>query len=267
MDKIGLIAGNRRFPIVFSEAAKKKNCSIVAVAIKGETSRQLKKYVDRIHWISLSDFRAMFEIFKVEGVKKIVMAGQISPYRLFSREVNQNIDLKKLLDSIKDRKANTIFEAIADRLKEFGFELIDSTTFIDDMLPKKAVLTAREPSLEEWDNIHFGMPIAKEIARLDIGLTIAVKNKAVVAVEALEGTDNLIRRAGSIARGGMVIIKVSRPDQDMRFDIPVIGLNTIKTLMRSGACCMAIESNKTLFIDQEASVKLADRGSVSIVSV
>ncbi|MFA6216487.1 MAG: UDP-2,3-diacylglucosamine diphosphatase LpxI [Candidatus Omnitrophota bacterium] len=267
MDKIGLIAGNRRFPIIFSEAAKKKNCSIIAVAIKGETSRQLKNHVERIHWISLSDFRAMFEIFKVEGVKKIVMAGQISPYRLFSREVNQNIDLKNLLESIKDRKANTIFEAIAQRLKESGFELIDSTTFIDDMLPKKGVLTSREPTSAEWDNIRFGQPIAKEIARLDIGLTIAVKNKAVVAVEALEGTDNLIRRAGKFTRGGMVIIKVSRPNQDMRFDIPVIGFNTVKTLIQAGASCLAIESNKTLFIDQEASIKLADKKSVAIASV
>ena len=267
MNKIGLIAGNRRFPIVFSEAAKKKNVYIVAVALKGDTSSSLKRYVDKIHWIRLSEFEKMFEIFKSEGITKVVMVGQISPWRLFSRELQKNAALKDIISSIKDRKANTIFGAIADKLKEHGMELLDSTTFIEDLLPKEGILSHRQPSTEEWENVHFGMELARQIAHLDIGQTVAVKNKAIVAVEGLEGTDSLIRRAGKIARGSMVVVKVSRPKQDMRFDIPVVGLNTIKNLIKSGASCLAIEANKTLFIDRQESISLADKKHLAIVAV
>lgn len=267
MEKIGIIAGNRKFPLEFCSAAKKKGCYIVAVAIKGDTSRKLKKFVDKIHWLGLSEFSRMFEIFKSEGITKVIMAGQISPHRLFSKEINRDAGLKELLAGIKNKKADTIFLAIAQKLKEFGLELMDSTTFIEDLLPKKGALTKVEPNFEVWDDIYFGLDLAKEIALLDIGQTVAVKHKAVIAVEALEGTDNLIRRAGKIARGGATIVKVSKPKQDMRFDIPVVGLNTVKNLIKAKAVCLAIEAGKTLFIDRELSVKLADKAGISIVAV
>jgi len=267
MEKIGLIAGNRRLPIVFSDAAKKKNHYIVAVAIKGDTSRSLKKFVDKIYWLNLNEFNRLFEIFKSEGITKIVMAGQISPHRLFSKEVAKNEELQKLLSGIENKKADTIFGAIAGRLKEAGFELIDSTTFIKDLLPKKGTLTKREPGFEEWEDIYFGFGLAKEIAYLDIGQTVAVKDKAIVAVEALEGTDRLIRRAGEIAPRGFTVVKVSKPAQDMRFDIPVVGLNTLKNIIKAKANCLAIEAEKTIFIDKEASVALADKKNISIVVV
>ena len=267
MEKIGLIAGNKRFPIIFSEAAKKKNYYVVAVAIKGDTSPKLRNSVDKIYWIGLDGFRRVFEIFKSEGITKVVMAGQISPYRLFSREINQDEELKNLLTQIKDKKADTLFGAMAERLKGFGFELLDSTTFMEEFLPKKGTLTKREPDFGEWEDIYFGFDLAKAVAYLDIGQTVAVKNKAIVAVEALEGTDSLIRRAGKIARGGIVVVKVSKPKQDMRFDIPVIGLNTIKNLIKVKANCLAIEAEKTIFIDQEPSLRLADKRGVSIVGV
>lgn len=267
MEKIGLIAGNRRFPIVLSQGAKKSKYYIVAVAIKGDTSRSLKKYVDKIYWINLNEFNRLFEIFKSEGITKIVMAGQISPHRLFSKEVTKNEELKNLLSSIENKKADTIFGAIAERLKEAGFELIDSTTFIKDLLPKKGALTKREPNFNEWEDIYFGFDLAKEIAYLDIGQTVAVKDKAIVAVEALEGTDRLIRRAGEITPGGFAVVKVSKPTQDMRFDIPVIGLNTVKNIIKAKASCLAIEADKTLFLDKEVSVVLADKNNISIVAV
>lgn len=267
MEKIGLIAGNRKFPIVFSEAAKKKNFYIVAIAIKGDTSFKLRKYVDKIYWIGLNEFHKVFQIFKAEGINKIVMAGQISPRRLFSKEVEQDQELKDLLKSIKDKKADTIFKAIAERLRGSGFELLDSTTFIEDLLPKKGTLTKREPNFNEWEDIYFGLDLAKEIAYLDIGQTVAVKDKAIVAVEALEGTDNLIRRAGKITQGKIAVVKVSKPKQDMRFDIPVVGLNTVKNLIKAGATCLAIEADKTLFIDKAKSIELADKKGISIVAV
>lgn len=267
MEKIGLIAGNRKFPLLFSQAARDKKCSIVAIAIRGDTSPSLRRYVDKIYWLRLNEFRRLFEIFKSEGITKVVMAGQISPYRLFTKEIEKDAELRAILSNIKDQKADTIFGAIADRLSKSGFELIDSTTFMQDYMPLKGTLTKRELTLNEWEDVRFGLNLAKEIAFLDIGQTVAVKNKAVVAVEALEGTDNLIRRAGRITRSGAVVVKVSKPKQDMRFDIPVVGLNTIKNIIKAGASCLVIEAGKTLFIDKEISIKLADKKGVSIVAV
>ncbi len=266
MEKIGLIAGNRRFPILFSQAAKKRNYYVVAVAIKGDTSAELGKLVDKIYWLGIGEFSKMFEIFKNEGITNIVMAGQISPRRLFSKEINKDVTLKNLLISLKDKKADTIFGGIAGKLEESGFELVDSTLFIKDHLPKKGVLTNKEPASVIWEDIYFGLELAKQVAYLDIGQTVAVKNKAIVAVEALEGTDNLIKRAGRIAKG-VTIIKVSKPNQDMRFDIPVVGLNTTKNLIKAGAVCMAIEAEKTLFIDRQKSIDLANKKDIAIVSV
>lgn len=267
MEKIGLIAGNRKFPLLFSQAAKKRNYYIVALAIKGDTSPKLKNFVDKIYWIGLNEFQRMFSIFKNEGINRIVMAGQISPRRLFSKEINKNAELKSLLMSLKDKRADTIFGAIAERLKESGFQLLDSTTFIEELLPKKGTLTDREPDFNEWEDIYFGFDLAKEIAYLDIGQTVAVKNKAIVAVEALEGTDRLIRRAGKIVGNGIVVVKVSKPKQDTRFDIPVVGLNTVKNLIKIKASCLAIEASKTIFVDKEQSVRLADKKGISIVAI
>lgn len=267
MQKIGLIAGNRKFPIVFSEAAKLKDYYIVAVAIKGDTSRYLRRFVDKIYWLGLNEFSRMFEIFKNEGVTEIVMAGQVSPHRLFSKEINRDKMLREMLSSVKDKKADTIFGAIAQKLKEYGLHLLDSTTFLEGLMPKKGTLTKCAPDSFVWEDVYFGVNLAKSIADLDIGQTVAVKDKAIVAVEALEGTDNLIRRAGKISRGGITIVKVSKPKQDARFDMPVVGLNTVKNLIKAGARCLAIEAGKTLFIDKEKSVDLADGKGIAIVAV
>jgi DUF1009 family protein len=267
MEKLGLIAGNRKFPLLVAQGAKKKNYYVVAVAIKGDTLPGLKNLVDKIYWIGLAEFASLFEIFKKESIKDIIMAGQISPHRLFSREMERAKDLKELLASIKDKKADTIFGAIAEKLKGEGMQLLDSTTFIEEYMPKKGTLTRKSPDFSTWEDIYFGLEQAKAIAYLDIGQTVAVKSKAVVAVEALEGTDNLIRRSGRLSRGGFSVIKVSKPNQDMRFDVPVVGLNTIKGLVSAGARALAIEAGKTLFIDKEKSVELADAKGISIVSV
>lgn len=267
MDKIGLIAGNRKFPLKFCEAAKKKNLYIVAVAVKGETASGLKKLVDKIYWLSLGEFSKMFEIFKDEGITRVIMAGQISPYRLFTREINKDPQLRELLLNIKNKKADTIFKGIAEKLEQAGFELVDSTLFLEDFLPKKGTLTKNEPGFDVWEDIYFGLDLAKEVAYLDIGQTVAVKNKAVVAVEALEGTDRLIRRAGKIARGGITVVKVSKPNQDPRFDIPVVGLTTVKNLSKAKAVCFAFEANKTIFIDKEESIRLAEKKGISLVAI
>jgi UDP-2,3-diacylglucosamine hydrolase len=267
MEKIGLIAGNRRFPLLVSREARKQGVEVVTAAFKWETSPEIKKYSSKTYWFSLSEFSRIFDVFKAEGIKKVILAGQISPARLFSREVRESREIQELLSAIKDRKANTIFQSIAERLTKSGMELLDSTIFVKDYLPGKMTLTKREPSAYEWEDIKFGIDLARKIADLDIGLSVGVKQKAILAVEALEGTDNLIRRAGALAQNGVVIAKVSRPKQDMRFDIPVIGFNTVKTLASAKASCLAIEAGKTLFIDMQPSLALADRKKLAIVAV
>lgn len=267
MRKIGLIAGNRKFPLLFAETAKKKGCSIIAIAIKGDTSPKLKQFVDKIYWIGLSEFQRMFDILKDEAVEGVVMAGQISPRRLFSKEINKSPELKQILNSLKDKKADTLFGAVAQKLEAAGLRLLDSTTFIEEYLPKKGTLTKQEPDADTWEDVYFGLSLAKAVASLDIGQTVAVKSKAIVAVEAFEGTDNLIRRSGKIGPNRIVIVKVSKPKQDMRFDIPVIGLNTIKNLIKAKVKCLAFEAGKTLFLDREEGVKLADKKGICIVAV
>ncbi len=267
MDKIGLIAGNRNLPLVFAEAAKRQNNYLVAVAIKGETSASLARAVDKIYWIGINELNRAVEIFKAEGISRIIMAGQIRPNKLFNRKVCTNAEIKALFENIKDKKANTILGAIAEKLKESGLEVISSATFLEDLLPAKGTLTRVEPNFAEWEDIYFGWELAKRVVDLDIGQTVAVKSKAIVAVEALEGTDNLIRRAGRIAGSGSIIVKVSRPRQDLRFDIPVIGLNTIKNLIRAKARCLTIEAGKTLFLDRRASIELANKKNIAIVAV
>ena len=267
MEKIGLIAGNRKFPLLFAQAAKDKGYSVVVIAVKKDTSPAIKKIADEVHWISLGDFSKLVDIFKKDGINKVVMAGQISPHRLFSKEVANNPEIQNILKSIKDKKADTIFSAIAQKLEEHGLELLPSTMFMEEYLPKAGTLTKKELTQEGREELNFGRAIAKEIAYLDIGQTVAVKHKAVVAVEALEGTDNLIRRAGRVAGRGVTIVKVSKPKQDLRFDIPVVGLNTIKNLIKIGARCLGIEADKTIFIDQEASIKLADKKGLTITAV
>ena len=267
MEKLGLIAGNNKFPLILAASAKKQGCYIVAVAIKRDTNPLINKFADKVYWFGLDEFSRIFQVFKQEGIVNVVMAGQISPCRLFSKEVERDPILRNLLLEIKNKKADTIFGEIAKKLKDEGIELLDSTIFVKEYLPKKGTLTNFEPPLQVKEDIAFGFELAKAVANLDIGQTVAVKNKAIVAVEAFEGTDNLIRRAGKLAGEGVTIVKVSKPNQDMRFDIPVIGCNTVKNLIKARARCLAIEAEKTLFIDKEGSLKLADKFAISIVAV
>lgn len=267
MKRIGLIAGNRKFPLLFASSAKRKGCEIIAIAIKGDTSPRIKRLVDKIYWLGLSEFGKMFDILKAEKVDGVVMAGQVSPHKLFSEEINKSKELKQALLGLKDKKTDTLFGSVARMLEAKGLCLLDSTTFIEEYLPNKGTLTKSQPDFNTWEDIYFGLNLAKAVADLDIGQTVAVKSKVIVAVEAFEGTDHLIRRAGKIGRGQVVIVKVSKPRQDMRFDIPVIGLNTIKNLVKTKAKCLAFEAGKTLFIDQEKSVLLADKKGIAIVAV
>lgn len=266
MEKIGLIAGNRNFPVLFTAEAARHGAEVYAVCIKGETDARVSRMARRCVWLSLAAYEKAYDFFREQGVRKVVMAGQISPARLFSREVRESARIQELLSSVTDKRANTIFAEIARRMEAQGFEVLSSVTFLEDYVPAPGDLTKRAPTPEERDNIAFAFTMAKASAGLDIGLSVAVKSKAVIAVEALEGTDRLIRRAGAIAGRGFVVAKVGRPDQDMRLDIPVIGLRTVRTLARAGATCLVIEAGKTLFLDKEAAVAYADRKKICITA-
>jgi hypothetical protein len=265
--KIALLAGNRKFPLLVARYARQAGFYVVALAIKGQSSFFLKNYVDKIYWLSLAEFGRLFDILQKEGIRKILMAGQINPRQLFNKRLMRCPQVEELLKTMANRKADTVFGAIANRFAEKGIALLDSTMFIKECLPNKGVLSRKQPDSAQWQDIYFGLSTAKEIGRLDIGQSVAVKDKTVVAVEALEGTDALIRRAGRIAGKGLTITKVSKPNQDMRFDVPVVGPGTIKSMLKAGAVSLAIEAGKTVFIDKEVAINLADKRGICVVAV
>ena len=194
------------------------------------------------------------------------MAGQVNPDNLFDRRVQLDEEFKSLFEAMKDRKADTIFTAVADKLKSHGIELLDSTFLLQDHLAPKGTLTRRGPTLRELEDIEFGTMIAKAMGGMDVGQTVVVKEKAIVAIEAMEGTDRTILRGGKIAQGGAVVVKMSKPHQDLRFDIPVIGPRTIKIMIKANISCLAVEAHKTLIIDREKSIALANQRRICIVA-
>jgi DUF1009 family protein len=264
--KIGLIAGNGKFPILFARAAARHGLEVVTIAIKRDTSRWITPLVKKVYWLSLKDYATMFDIFKKEGIQKVIMAGQVNPQNLFYKDVGDEA-LKELLVAVKDKRPDTVFSAVADTLAAHSIELLDSTLFLDDYLPEKGILTKHKPDAKTWKDIKLGYDMAKRVAGLDIGQTLVVENGAIVAVEAIEGTDAAILRGGRVANGGVVVIKVSKPDQDMRFDIPVVGPRTIKYLSKVHARCLAIEARKTLMIDRQECINAADKKSIAIVAL
>ena len=264
--RIGLIAGNGKFPLMFARAAVDRGLDVVAVAIKNDTSRWIIPLVKKVYWLSLKDYGQMFDIFRSEGIVKVIMAGQVNPRKLFYKDVGDKT-LKKLLAAVRDKRPDTIFTAVADMLTDHGIELIDSTLFLESYLPEVGVLTRTQPDDRMWQDVRFGFDMAKRVAGLDIGQTLVVNHGSIVAVEAIEGTDAAILRAGRVSNGGIVVVKVSKPDQDMRFDIPVVGPRTIKNLARMHGKCLAIEAGKTLMIDRPECVALADRYGITIVAL
>lgn len=264
---LGLIAGRGNFPILFSQIAKKRGEEIVAIGLRGDTHKILKRYVDKFYWIDIREFSRVFKIFEAENIKRVIMAGQVNPKNLFSKKENFDPLIKEILENVGEKKADTLFSALIERLNSKGIEVLDSTTYLSDFLPKKGVLTKRQPDFEEWEDIYLGQRTAKALGFLDIGQTVCVKEKCILALEAFEGTDETIKRAGKIGQKKIVVVKMAKPFQDMRFDVPVVGLRTIKILTKVKASCLAIEAEKTLFLNREESIALADKKRLSIVAI
>jgi DUF1009 family protein len=270
MSRIGLIAGNGRFPFLVLEGARTLGHDVTIVAIKEETFPEIEEAAARgdrkaaVHWLSLGQLGKAIEVLRSAGVSTAVMAGQVKHVKIFSGIV-PDLTLLSVLTRLKSRNTDALISAVADVLREKGIELIDSTIFLAPLLAREGILTERAPSPAEQEDFDFGYHVADAIAALDVGQTIAVKHKAVVAVEAMEGTDEVIGRGGYLAGPGVRIIKVAKPDQDMRFDVPVVGLLTVTAMRRAGATALSIDAGKTLVLDGQHFFASANEAGIAIV--
>ena len=266
MDKIGLIAGNGTFPIAFAKAAKKKGMEVIAIAHAGETNPDLAQWVDSIFWVKVGQLGKLIKIFKEQGVRNVLMAGGIKKTRLFD---NTLPDLRgaALLARVIQKKDDSILRAVAEDLESEGITVRESTLYLDSIIATEGVLTKRKPSKDQKRDIDFGWQMAKEVGKLDIGQTVVVKDQAILAVEAIEGTDEAIRRGGRLCREGAVVVKTCKPHQDLRFDLPTAGIETIRTMNEVKAACLAVEAGKTIIIDRDAMVAEADRAGIAIIGL
>ena len=267
--RIGLIAGNGRFPFLALDAARSLGHDVTVVAIREETSPALEEVAANgqpaaFHWVSLGQLGRCIEILKAAQVRRAVMAGQVKHTRLFSG-VMPDLTLLSALSRLRARNTDALISAVADVLGEHGIELVDSTLFLEPLLAGVGTLTARPPSDEELAELAFGYRMADAIAGLDIGQTIVVKDRAVVAVEAMEGTDAVIVRGGRLAGPGASVIKVAKPNQDMRFDVPVIGVSTVGAMRDVGATVLSVDAGRTLVIDGDRVVEAAEAADITVV--
>ena len=263
--RYGLIAGNGKFPFLVLEGARRAGVSLAVAAIREETDPAIEKVAESLTWIGIGQLGKMIRFFKREGVGQAIMAGQVKHVQIFSGAL-PDVRMLKMLISLPRRNTDALIGGIAAELAREGIELIDSTFFLRDQLPAEGVLTRRAPNERERGDIEYGLEVAREIARLDLGQTIVVRGRACVAVEAMEGTDACVLRAGSLVRGRLVVVKVAKPNQDMRFDVPVVGVPTVEALVEAGATCLCITAGKTLMFDREEMLALADRQRIAVVA-
>jgi UDP-2,3-diacylglucosamine hydrolase len=268
MSRIGLIAGNGRFPFLALQGAKDLGHDVTVVAIKEEAFPELEGTAREagadLHWVSLGHLGRCIKILKGAGVSRAVMAGQVKHVKIFSGII-PDLTLMSVFTRLKARNTDALISAVADVMKDEGIELLDSTTFLSPLLAREGVLTTRAPTEDEAADFAFGYRMADAIAALDIGQTIAVKHRAVVAVEAMEGTDEVIGRAGRLAGAGVCVVKVAKPNQDMRFDVPVIGMATIQAMRVADAKALSIDAGRTLVLDGQHVFSSANEAAITII--
>ena len=262
-DTIGLIAGNGVFPFLVLEEARRRGVRVVVLAIKDEAESRIDDIGATVHWIGLGEVSRCIKIFKREGVSQAIMAGQVKHKKIFTL-LKPDPALLRIWSRMKTRNTDAILGAVADVLAEEGIELMDSTALLRSWMATAGVLGNRSPSPEEEKDIEFGYRVARELARLDIGQTVVVKDGAVVATEAMEGTDETIRRAGSLVSGGLTVVKVARPAQDMRFDVPVVGPRTIETMADAGCSVLALQAKMSLLLEREVLLDKANRHDIVV---
>lgn len=274
--KLGLIAGNGSFPLLLLEAARAQGAEVVVAAIKEEASPLIEQRgATAVYWLSLGELGNLIETFKREGIQTAVMAGQVKHKQIFS-SIRPDWRLAKVLFSLGTRNTDSLIGAVAKVLEDEGIHLISSTSFLEPLLAKPGVLSQRQPTETEIRNIGYGRAVARHLAQYDIGQTVVIAEAACVAVEAMEGTDATILRAGEIMRSAgeesavlsraLTVVKVAKPNQDMRFDVPVVGLKTIETMQTAGASCLAVDAERCLFLEGEKIIAAADAAGIALVS-
>ncbi len=267
-ERIGLIAGNGSFPLLVLDAARAQGFEVIVAAIREEAFPEIEQHgAAAVHWLSLGELSKLIETFQREGVRRAIMAGQVKHKQIFS-SIRPDWKLAKLLLSLGTRNTDSLLGAVAQTLAEEGITLENSTSFLEPLLARAGVLTKREPTPQEKKNIEYGRAVARHLAQYDIGQTVVVAESACVAVEAMEGTDAAIGRAGEIMRSlageastlgrGLTVVKIAKPNQDMRFDVPVVGVKTIEVMRQAGATCLALDAGKCLLLDGNAVIAAAD---------
>ncbi len=279
-EKLGLIAGNGRFPFLLLDAARAHGLTVVVAAIREETSPEINDRTAadphiRVHWLSLGELSKLIDTFHAEGVTRAVMAGQVRHKQIFS-SIRPDWRLAKLLLSLRTRSTDMLLGAVAKVLGDEGIELISSTAYLEPLLATAGTLTTREPSADELRDIDYGLTVARGLAAYDLGQTVVIAAGACVAVEAMEGTDATIARAGELFRTlgsgdatlsrALTVVKVAKPNQDMRFDVPVVGAPTIHAMQAAGATCLCVEARRTLLFDQQTMITLADQAGIALLA-
>ncbi len=279
--RLGLIAGNGRFPFLLLEAARAHGAEVVVAAIKEETDPGIDERAAsdpgvRVHWLSLGELSRLIETFHREGVEQAVMAGQVKHKQIFS-SIRPDWRLAKLLLSLRTKNTDMLLGAIAKVLGDEGIQLLSSTAYLEPLLAPAGVMSRRAPTPSELADIAYGRKVAEAIAGFDLGQTVVIASQACVAIEAMEGTDAAIERAGTLMHSleadastltrSLTVVKVAKPKQDMRFDVPVVGMTTIETMARAGASCLALESGRTLIFDREKVIERADASSIALVAL
>jgi DUF1009 family protein len=262
---IGLIAGTSQFPLLFARSARARGYRVVAVAIEGETFPELAAEVDEIVWVKLGKLGKLLKAFHKAGVTRAVMAGGVKKTRMF-RDVKPDLKALSLIAHMKHLADDGLLRTFAKVLAEEGIEIVASHELVPELLASEGVYTKRSPSQEEKDDIDLGWQVGAELGRLDIGQCLVLKGRVVIAVEAVEGTDACIRRGGELAGPGTVVVKRCKPIQDLRFDLPSVGADTVNTMERAGAACLCIEAGRTLVFDREAMVAAADKAGICILA-
>jgi len=275
-EKIGLIAGNGKFPFLVLDAARAQGYEVVVAAIKEETFPEIEsRGASSVHWLSLGELSKLIETFQKAGVRKAVMAGQVKHTQIFS-SIRPDWRLAKLLLSLTTRNTDSLLGAVAKVLADEGIALEQSTWLLEPLLVRAGLLTKRAPSGQEAKNIEYGRAVARQLAEHDIGQTVVIAESACVAVEAMEGTDSTIERAGQIMRSlhgdastlsrALTVVKIAKPNQDMRFDVPVVGVKTIEVMQAAGATCLALDADRCLFLDGDRVVQAGDAAGIAIVA-
>lgn len=267
MEKVGLLAGVGNLPVEFMRAAQQMGHPVVVIAVVDGVAPELSQEADVYHTINVAKLDKIIKTMKKEGVSKVTMIGKVTKEILFKGLKFPDLRAIKLLAKLRNRKDDTIMLAIVDELAKDGLEVVDQTLYLKPLMPPVGVLSKRQPTDAEADDIRFGFATAKAIGGMDIGQTVVVKHKAVMAVEAIEGTDACIRRGGSLGRGEAVVVKVAKPNQDPRFDVPAVGKDTLQSMIDSGCTVLAMEAGRTLFVEQEEVLRLANAHGMVICAV